>query len=83
MKYTRCNNVGEKEDFERPLTMEGMVVQLKYTIPDTPQQNRRVERKSVCTKLNGRKFSIFLINSLWAEAANTATLTQSRDLSPC
>ena len=59
---------------------EGLGIQFEYTAPGTPQQNGRVERKfatlfgRVRAMLNGGGFPEELRKSLWAEAANTATM---------
>ena len=80
--------------YERACKQEGMGVHLNTPHPVHHNKNGRVERKfatlfnRVHAMLNSSKFSPFLRNGLWAEAANIATLlkinlhTSSRDLSP-
>ena len=45
MKYARCENMGENEDFKRACRQEGVDVQFECTMLGTPQQNGRVEEK--------------------------------------
>ena len=65
-----------------------MGIQFKYTAPGNPQQNGHVEQTfstlfdRVHIMLNGRQFSSFLRNGLWAEAANTITLLENTLLTP-
>ena len=74
--------------FEQACEQEGMVIEFEYPTPGTPQQNDNVEWKfsilfnRVCAMFSGRKFSAFLRNGLWAEAANTATLLENNLVIP-
>ena len=79
MKYARCNNAEENENFERVCKQEGTGLQLEYTALGTPQLNCHVGQKfatlfnRVHDMVNHGKFSSFMRNSLLAGAANTAT----------
>ena len=61
---------------EKMRKQEGMGVQVKYIMPGKQQQKSRVKQKfatlfdRVHAMLNNGKFSSFLRNRLWAEAAN-------------
>jgi len=84
----RCDNAGENQAFEKVCNQEGLGIDFEYTAPGTPQQNGRVERKfatlfnRVRAMLNGGKFSPYLRNGLWAEAANTATYLENHLITP-
>ena len=94
VKCERSNKAGENEDFKSVCKHEGMGVQFENTTSGTLQHNGRVKQifttlfNRVCAMLNGGKFSSFLRNGLWAEAANIVTLLKNkplafmRDLSP-
>ena len=57
--------------------------QFEYTMFSTPKQNSIVESKflilfnMIHAMLNGGKFSHFMRNGLWADAANTATVWEN------
>ena len=78
-KIIRCDNAGENIVFEQACKSEGLGIKFEYTAPGTPQQNGRVERKfqtlygRVRAMLIGSKIEQPLRDSLWSEAANTAT----------
>ena len=63
-------------------------MEFEYTAPGTPKQIIPLEWKFtnlfnwVYVKLNGRKFTDFLQNSLWAKATNTATLLENNLVTP-
>ena len=65
-----------------------MGMEFKFTIPGILQQNDRVKWKfatllnQVCATLNGRKFTAFLRNGSWAEAANAAMLLENNHVTP-
>ena len=86
MKYARCDDARENEDFEKACKQEGIGIQFKDTVPCTPQQNGCVERKftilfnKLCVMLNSRKLFSFLRKGSWAEAANTSTLVEKKPL---
>ena len=73
-------------DFEWAHKQEVIGIELQNNDPGTPQQNDHVEQKfmtlfnRVCAMLNGGKFSPFLKNDLWAEAANTAIFLENNSL---
>ena len=81
-------------DFERACKQDGMGIEFEYTALGTPRWNGHVKQKfatifnRVYAMLDSQNVFAFLRNSLWAEAANTATLlenellTSKRDLSP-
>ena len=41
VKYARCDNAWENDDFERACRQEGMGIQFEYTMPGTQQENGR------------------------------------------
>jgi hypothetical protein len=45
VKFLRCDNAGENKSTKNLCNKLGFAVDLKFTAPDTPQQNGRVERK--------------------------------------
>ena len=75
----RCDNAGENIVFQNTCKSEGLGIRFEFTAPGTPQQNGRVERKfqtlygRVRAMLIGSQIEQPLRNSLWSEAANTAT----------
>ena len=80
VKYIRCDGAGENCALDEACKQEGLGIQFEYTAPGTPQQNGKVERKfatlfgRVRAMLNSAGFPEDLRKSLWAEAANTATM---------
>ena len=68
MKYVRCGNARENDDFKRACKQERLCVQFKHTMSGTPQQNSRVKGKfatlfnRVHEMLHCGKFSSFLRN---------------------
>ena len=79
MKYVKCENARENEDFNRAWKQEGMVVQFEYTMSGTPKQNGHIEQKftkifkRVHAMINKGTFPSFLRNGSSAELSNTAT----------
>ncbi|MCP4746065.1 MAG: transposase family protein, partial [Desulfobacteraceae bacterium] len=79
VKIIRLDNSGENNALEKLYKQEGLGIKFEYTVPGTPQQNGRVERKF--QTLYGRLRSSLLSSGIkgafkkrpWAEAANTAT----------
>ena len=77
-----------KWHLQKSLKHKGLGVDFEYTAPGTPQQNSCVKQKfatlfnQVHAMLNGRRFTIYLCNSLWAEAANTNMLLKNNLLKP-
>jgi hypothetical protein len=45
VKYIQCDNVGENILLERQCKKEGLGIQFKYTSPNSPQFNGKIERK--------------------------------------
>ena len=94
IQYLCWNNAGENQAFKKTCKEEGLGINFEYTAPGMPQQNGHIKCKfatlfnQVCTMLNGEKFTTYLQSSVWAEAANTATvlknhlITPNRTLSP-
>ncbi len=79
VKYIRCNNAGENILFEKRCKEEGLGIQFKYTSPNSPQLNGKIERKiaslfgRTLANLNGVKLTKTLRDLMCAECANTST----------
>ena len=79
VRCVHCDNAGENESLKL-YKQEGMGIKFEHTAPSMPRQNGRLEQKFVIlykrfqAMLNGRNFSPFLKNRLWAEAENIAAL---------
>ena len=79
VKIIRCDNAGENVSFQKEAEELDLGLVFKYTAPDTPQQNGRVERKfqtlygCVRAMLFGFGLDFLEIKKLWAKAASTAT----------
>ncbi len=79
VKYIRCDNAGENIALEKACEQEGLGITFKYTAPNTPQQNGRVERKfstlygRMHVMMRGSGLRGLIRQRLWAEAAKTAT----------
>ena len=75
VQYLHCDNTGENIDFKWTCQLEKMRMKLKYTTLGTPQQNDQVKQKFatlfnwVHAMFNGRKFTTFFRNDLWAKAS--------------
>ena len=87
VQYARCDNAWENEDFDWPCKQEGMGVKFQYTAPGIPQQNDQIKWKFATLFNRVHAISImgnfvFLRNSLWAEAANTATFLENKVFTP-
>ena len=52
VKFLRCDNAGENLKTEEECMKQGLGVTFEYTLPNTPQQNGKVERNF--TTLYGR-----------------------------
>ena len=83
VKCIRCDNSGENHSLESRCNQEGLGIKFEYTAPNTPQQNRRVERKfqtlygRVRAMVVGSGIKQSLRNKLWAETANTAMMLEN------
>ena len=79
VRFIRCDNAGENTVLEKRCAEEGLNITFEYTTPYVPQYNGVVERVyatlygHVRAMLNDTGFDEPTRNSLWAEAANTAT----------
>jgi hypothetical protein len=79
VKYIRCDNAGENILFEKRCKEEGLGIQFKYTSPNSPQFNGKIERKfaslfgQTWANLNGAKLTKTLRDLMWAECANMST----------
>ena len=79
VKIIRCDNAGENNSLQATCKAEGLGITFEYTAPGTPQQNGRVERKfqtlygRVRAMIHGSGLEKSVGDSLWPEAANTAT----------
>ena len=88
VQWLRCDNAGENQAFEWTCKQEMLGIDFEYIAPGTPQQNGHVERKFatlfnwLCTMLSSGKFTAYLQNSLWVEAANTATILENNLITP-
>ena len=84
----RCDNAGKNQAFERTCKQKGLGINFECIAPGTLQQNGCIEHKfttllnGVHAMINGGKFTTYLQNGLWAEAANTATLLKNNLLTP-
>ena len=73
----RLDKSGENRVLEAACKQEGLGIKFEFTSPNTPKQNRRIERKFAT--LYGRvraMINAILVqdtNTLWTEAAETAT----------
>ena len=77
-----CDNTDESIAFKNACKQEELGMEFEFTAPGTPQQNSPVKQfttlfNQVCTMLICGKFTTFLRNSLWTEAANTTTLLKN------
>ena len=45
VKYIKCDNAGENLALDMASKQEGLCIHFDYTMPSTPQQNRRLEQK--------------------------------------
>ena len=83
-----CENAGKNRGFKRTCKQEELGIDFEYTAPGTPQQNGCIKCKfamlfnRVCAVLNDGRFTAYLQSSLWAEAANTATLLENNLITP-
>ena len=73
VKFLRMDNSGENVALKTRLEREKVNVQIKFTAPNTPQQNGKVERSfatlwgRVRAMLNNSGVPIELREKLWAE----------------
>jgi hypothetical protein len=44
VKFLRCDNSGENESLRKALIREGINVHMEFTAPQTPKEDRKVER---------------------------------------
>jgi len=83
VKCVRCNNAGENLALEKACKEEGLGIIFKYTSPNSPQFNGRVERKFATLQtrsrvnLNGAKVTKKMRGLLWAECAQTSTVQEN------
>jgi hypothetical protein len=68
VKYIHCDNARENILLEEWCKKEGLGIQFKYTSPNSPQFNGKIERKVASIKLDKT-----LHNLMWAKCANTST----------
>ena len=79
MNIIRCDNAGGNMAVEEACKREGLKMKSENTAVNTPQQNRRVERKPqtlyqhLWATLLGCGIGIPIGNHLWPEYANTLT----------
>ena len=84
-KYLRCDNAGENHKTEEECYKQGLGITFEYTLPNTPHQNGKVERRfatlygRVRAMLNGARLTKKLRGSLWTECARTATYQDNLD----
>jgi hypothetical protein len=77
--FLRMDNAKENMTLKSNLEKEGIDIHVKFTSPNTPQQNGQVERSfatlwgRVRSMLNDSGVPEELRNKLWAECALTAT----------
>ena len=79
VKFIRCDNAGENRVLEQRCKQEGLGIGFKFTAPNTPQQNGRIERRFAT--LYGRIRAMLdrmgldnpLKSRLWCEAASLET----------
>ena len=78
----------QKLSLQKNCKQEGLGSDYEYTAPGMPQKNGCMERKFasffnwVHAMLNGGKFTAYLWNGLWAEAANTAMILENNLITP-
>ena len=74
---------GKNQAFKRNCNQEFLEINFEYTALGTPQPSGQVEQKfasllnSLCTLINGGKFTTYLQKSLRSVAANTTTLLRT------
>jgi Reverse transcriptase (RNA-dependent DNA polymerase)/gag-polypeptide of LTR copia-type len=81
VKYIRCDNAGENNDLRNKCQQSTDLndIEFEFTARDSPQFNGKMERKfatligRVRAMMNAAKLTQELRNSLWCEAASTAT----------
>ena len=79
VKFIRCDNAGENSLLEQNCLSEGLGIEFKYTPPDSPQYNGRLERKIATlfsrlrASMNGAGLPKAFRHKLWAECGNFVT----------
>ena len=94
VKYIRCDNAGEINEFQEICMKRGLGITFEFTPAGNPQFNGRIERKfatlygRVRSMLNKAQLTKDLRSKCWAECARTATklenstVTRGKNKSP-
>ena len=80
VKFLSCDNSGENEGIQKTLERDGIKVQMEFTVPNTPQENGKVERAfatqwgRIRAILNSARFEKEHRTGLWTEYARCTIL---------